>query len=322
MFSTSVASEQAVNERTIYLMTDYVPASLCIPGFLFYSLLILAVAAVGVLGFLWRTFFGKELFWMVLAGVVLTSVFRIAMFGVGLRGDGTVSLTFVVLDKMASLFFALTILVFVYMWARAISIMAEAPTVVQYILGGTTIAISCAVAAVSIFYAVSISRDFVSSFYGEYVADRAEIILASFTLALIAVLFVFVLVVGVKLGALRGGMSEALEAKADEKLMNLKLIAIAIGILVVLLAMRLALVILRNFPAVGSNVLGYTIFYVVATLIPEVLSCIVMIGLVLFTFYQSKHVSYDGSSSTFKSSLKSNSSYQSTAEDTELSHMR
>ena len=68
---TSVASEQAVNDRSIYLMTDYVPASLCIPGFVFYSLLILAVAAVGVLGFLWRTFFGKELFWMVLAGVVL-----------------------------------------------------------------------------------------------------------------------------------------------------------------------------------------------------------------------------------------------------------
>ena len=320
---TSVANEQAVNERSVYLMNDYVPASLCIPGFVFYSLLILAVAAVGVLGFLWRTFFGKELFWMVLAGIVLTSVFRIAMFGVGLRGDGTVSLTFVVLDKMASLFFALTILVFVYMWARAISIMAEAPTVVQYILGGTTIAISCAVAAVSIVYAVRISRDFVSSFYGEYVYDRAEIILASFTLALITVLFVFVLIVGVKLGALRGNMSEALEAKADEKLRNLKLIAIAIGILVALLTMRLALVILRNFPSADSNVLGYTIFYVVATLFPEVFSCIVMIGLVLFTFYQSKHVSYDGrSSSTFKSSLKTNSSYQCTADATELSQMR
>lgn len=79
--------------------------------------------------------------------------------------------------------------------------------------------------------------------------DRAEIILASFTLALITVFFVFVLIVGVKLGALRGNMSEALEAKADEKLRNLKLIAVAIGILVALLTMRLALAIFATFPA-------------------------------------------------------------------------
>ena len=299
-----IGAEQTQNDRNVYLMSDYLDESLCIPGFLFYSLLIVAAVVIGVFGLLWKTFFGKELFWAVLAGVVLTSIFRLAMFALGLLGVGTSSIDFVITDKLGSLFFALTILVFVYMWARAIAILMDAPQLLQYILIGLSLAVALAITVVTIVFAVSISRDFVATFYSQYVLDYAEVILAAFTFALVLTLFIFVLVVGFKLGALRGGVSDQLEAKADEKLRNLKLIAIAVGAMVLFLAMRLVLVALRAAPITFS--LGYLTFYVVATLIPETLSCIVMLGIVLFTFYQSKHVAVG-------SNLKSNSTYQSSA---------
>ncbi len=68
------------------------------------------------------------------------------------------------------------------------------------------------------------------------------------------------------------------------------------------LAMRFAVVALRNF--VQSIMLGYVVFYdigkesltfdrvfkifVLATLIPEILCCSIMLAIVLFTFHQSR----------------------------------
>ncbi len=105
-------------------------------------------------------------------------------------------ITFVLKDKTSSLLFALTILVFVYMWAKAIAIMSEATSIVVHILTACAVIIAVAITIVTVFYAVSISRTFVSAFYGIFVVDFAEIIVASFTFALIICLFIFILVVG------------------------------------------------------------------------------------------------------------------------------
>jgi hypothetical protein len=57
---------------------------------------------------------------------------------------------------------------------------------------------------------------------------------------------------------------------------------------------------MRNFVNFS---LGYVTFYAAATIIPEVVCCIIMLGMVLFTYYQSRHISL--------ASLQSNMSYQS-----------
>jgi hypothetical protein len=57
---------------------------------------------------------------------------------------------------------------------------------------------------------------------------------------------------------------------------------------------------LRNFVNFS---LGYVTFYGAATIIPEVVCCLIMLGMVLFTYFQSRHISL--------ASLQSNASYQS-----------
>jgi len=251
----------------------------------------------------WRTVAGKELFWAVLVGVVVTCVFRIAMWGVGVQGVGTSSITFVMMDKFASLFFALTILIFVYMWARAIAVLVDAPPKTDLVLMIASGVVALVITVVTILYAVQISRTAVTAYYGVFVADKAELVLSAFTMALIMALFVLIIVVGIKIGGLRDDLSERMTSKADEKLRNLRLILVAVGLMVVFLIVRFALVCLRNFTQTTSY--GYLVFYGVATIVPEVLSCIVMIGIVVFTFYQSKQVDF------VASSLKTNSTYLS-----------
>merc|ERR1711916_299289 len=199
-------------------------------------------------GVVWKTVSGKLLFYAVLLGVLLTSGLRIAFWSAGYTGVGTSSLTFVILDKLAALFFALTILVFVFMWARAVTIV----------------------------YAVSISRTYTSAFYGQYVADYAEIILAAFTFALIATLFVLIIVVGVRLGGLRTAAGSAsknsaeMQGKVEEKL-------------------------------------GYVTFYGVATLVPEFFCLALALLLVLWTFAQTRRVPMTSGAGK----LATNSTYQS-----------
>ncbi len=251
--------------------------------------------------------------------MLITACLRIALWAVALQGVGTASLTFVILDKLSSLFFALTILVFVYMWGRAIAILMEVGSIVTVVLGVVAVAVAAAVTAVSIYYAINISRNFVTAYYGVYVADYAEIVLAAFTLVLVLCLFVFTLIVGIRLRRFAGGSASTssgsaknsngareksgkaeLQASVDEKLKNLRIIIIAVGVMVVFLIFRFILVVLRNFAGYS---LGYVTFYGVATVIPEVICCLIMLGMVLFTFYQSRHVSL--------SKLQSNASYQS-----------
>lgn len=102
------------------------------------------------LGFYWNAARGKELFTLVCVGVFLTCLIRIVFFSVGYLGVGTSSLPFVILDKLSSLLFALTILVFVYLWAKAIAIMSEAPPAVVPVLTVAALAVALAITIVTI----------------------------------------------------------------------------------------------------------------------------------------------------------------------------
>merc|ERR1711991_1220461 len=204
-------------------------------------------------------------------------------------------------------FFALTILVFVFMWARAVAILADSSNMLIFIMGAAAGAVAIAVTAVTIVYAVSISRTYTSAFYGQYVADYAEIILAAFTFALIATLFVLIIVVGVRLGGLRTAAGSAsknsaeMQGKVEEKLRNLKVICVAVGVMVLFLAMRLVLVALPSFS------LGYVTFYGVATLVPEFFCLALALLLVLWTFAQTRRVPMTSG----VGKLATNSTYQS-----------
>jgi hypothetical protein len=249
---------------------------------------------------------------MVLLGVLITCILRIALWGVGYVGYGTSSLTFVILDKLSSLFFALTILMFVFMWAKGMAILSDASPLFVIIMAIITAVIAVAITAITIVYAIQISRDFTDAFYGTFVADKAELVLACFTWVLIVLLFVFILVVGCRINGLR--QDDAIE----EKLRNLKLIAIAVFVMVLFLTMRLVMVALRNFNT--SVALGYSALYGIATVLVEVICCIIMLGLVLFTFYQSKHV---GISTTYTANTGStNSAFQSSSSATEMQDIR
>jgi hypothetical protein len=180
----------------MFLASDYFTVAIYAPGIVLYCLMLVAAVAVAVLGIVWSTVRGKELFWLVLVGIFITCVIRIAFWAVGAVGVGTTSLVFIILDKLGSLFFALTIFVFVYMWARAVLLLMDAAKSVTIILTVTVIAISCAIVVVSIYYAVYISRTFVTIFFAQYVVDNAEIVLAVFTVFLSMCLFVFIIIVG------------------------------------------------------------------------------------------------------------------------------
>jgi len=331
--------ELAATNRDIYLMSDYLPIEISAAGWALTGFLLVAAVAVGVLGLMWKTFRGKEVFFVILGGVVVTEVLRLAFWSVAYMGYGTISLTFVLLDKISQLMFALTILLWVFLWARACLILWDAPSYAQYVLGAILSVVALTITIVSIYYGVSISRDYVASFYGAYVRDLAEVILACFTFAVIVALFVLILFVGCKLGGLRETNSDfanasvstasntkrkvEMQSKVDEKLKNLRLIAIGVGLMVAFLAMRLVLVLMRNFATLSF---GYVAFFLAASLIPEFFCLTIVTLLVLFTFYQSRQTSYGGGSSN---RLTTNSTYQSgasvTSESsnaTEMSNLR
>jgi len=311
--TTEVGVELQRSQGDQYLMSDYVPLQIVLPGLLLYALLFVGCVVIAAFGVMWKTFAGKELFWMVLLGVAITAILRIAVWGVGYAGYGTSSLTFVILDKLSSLFFALTILIFVFMWAKGMAILSDASPIFITVMAIVTAVIAVAITAITIVYAVQISRDFVSAFYGEFVADKAELVLACFSFVLIVLLFVFILVVGCRIGELRQ------DEQLEEKMRNLKLIAVAVGVMVLFLTMRLILVALRNF--YQDVALGYSTLYGVATMLPEIICCVIMLGLVLFTFYQSKHISFNTSYSTGKTS-SANSAFQSASSATEMQDIR
>ena len=95
-----------------------------------------------------------------------------------------------------------------------------------------------------------------------------------------------------------------LDGRLEEKLRNLRLIAFGVGLMVLFLIMRMTLVIMRNYYA--DVYMGYAALYCAATLIPEVICNLIMLALVVFTFYQSQHVSLK--------TLSANSAYQSGTE--------
>ncbi len=285
-----ISNERSATERQMQMMTDYLPFELVVPAWILYSLVFVAAAVIFALGVFWKAHRGKELFMLVLIGIALTCIDRLVFFSMGWIGVGTSSLVFVILDKTSSLLFALTILVFVYMWSKAIAVLTDARPIFVVILTVSAIAVAVAIAAVTIFYAVSISRTFVSAFYGVYVYDFAEIIVAAFTLVLVLLLFALILVVGMRLrqyvsGGGEGGKSE-MQQSVDEKLRNLRIILMGVLAMVLFLAMRFTVVALRNFGQ--DQMLGYITFYDIATLIPEIVCCLIMLAIVLFTLYQSK----------------------------------
>ena len=92
---------------------------------------------------------------------------------------------------------------------------------------------------------------------------------------------------------------------------NLRIIAVAVGIMVLMLCVRLILVVMRNF--YFAEYIGNVAIYLGSTLVPEIgeflesalflyvpfscyphqVCCLIMLGLVLFTFFQSRNVSYE-----------------------------
>jgi hypothetical protein len=55
--TAEVSAEQQRSSTDFYLMSDYVPLQIVLPGILFYSLLFCACVAIAVLGFLWKVRF-------------------------------------------------------------------------------------------------------------------------------------------------------------------------------------------------------------------------------------------------------------------------
>jgi uncharacterized membrane protein len=90
------------------------------------------------------------------------------------------------------------------------------------------------------------------------------------------------------------------DSSLNEKIRNLRWICVGVGAMMLFLIMRLVLVIMRNY--YNDLYMGYASLYLAATVVPEIVCCGIMVGLVLFTFYQSRHVSLK--------TLSTNSAYQ------------
>ncbi len=292
--NTELQRMSSVAQRSLYLMGDYLPMPAVIAGLVVFSIILAACVTIGVLAVVWRSFYGKLMFCLVLGLILLSAVFRIAFFAEALEGAERGRILFVILDKISVVFFTLAILCFVYMWAQAITIMLGESSAVTLALQISAVVFGLAIFAVVMYFAVVVSRDYISLFYFIYTVDYADIILAFITLFLALCLMALILVVMFKLR----------DADA-EKVRTLRVIAVAVVVMVLLLMERVVFVMLNNY--LPDTTLGYAVTFGVGVILPEAIVDGIMLAIVLYTFWPSRS---DSSSSTGKT----NSAYQSSAD--------
>jgi hypothetical protein len=297
---TTTADYQAELDRTsrsMYMMSSYLPLAVVIPGLVFYGLIILASLAIAAFGVYWKVISMKLLFGLVLIEVFVLGCLRIAFWCVGLSGVGPGDVRFAVLDKVSSFVFACTILVFVLMWIKAITMAYFDNPLAVKIAMIASIAVAIVMLVVTIVYSIQASSTLFSPSQGT-VIDYSEIILATFTALLSLCLFALVVVVGVML---RKGKASGTRHH-EKQMRNFQVIAVLAGVMLAVLILRMIWIYCNNFyPPV---VFGFAPLYGVGTILPEIVSCGIMLTLVFLTYYQSR----PNQSST----TKSNPSFQST----------
>ncbi len=72
-------------QRSLYLMGDYLPMAAVIAGLVVFSVILAVCVAIAVLSVLWRSFYGKLMFCIVLGLILVSAVFRIAFFGITVK---------------------------------------------------------------------------------------------------------------------------------------------------------------------------------------------------------------------------------------------
>jgi len=154
-----------------------------------------------------------------------------------------------------------------------------------------------AIFGVVMYFAVVVSRDYITLFYFIYTVDYADIILAVITLFLALCLLALIVVVIFKL-----------RNAEEEKVLTLRAIMIAVVVMVLLLAERLTFVLLNNY--LPDTTLGYAVTFGVGVILPESIVDGIMLAIVLYTFWPTN--------SDLSSSTKTNSAYQSTDGGVEL----
>jgi hypothetical protein len=295
--ATQLQGMQATAQRSLYLMSDYLPSQAGIAGLVVFSVIVVACLAIGVLAAVWRTFYGKLMFGLVLLLILVSAIFRIIFFAASIDGAERGRLTFVILDKVSVVFFTLAILCFVYMWSMAITIMLGESAAVTLALQIAAIVFGLAIFGVVMYFAVVVSRDYITLYYFIYTIDYADIILGVITLFLALCLLALILVVSFKL-----------RDADEEKVLTLRVIMIAVIVMVLLLAERLTFVLLNNY--LPDTTLGYAVTFGVGVILPEAIVDGIMLAIVLYTFWPTN--------SDLSSSTKTNSAYQSTESGVEL----
>ncbi len=169
----------------------------------------------------------------------------------------------------------------------AIALMVSDNTLVPGVIAIVAVVFAVAIFGIIIYFAVVVSVTYLVMFYYDTVTDYADIILSVVTLFLSICLLVQIVFVRSKI-------------KADEeKRRNVLLITIGLSVMAVMLAERLAIVLVANFDLTVS--MGYGVYYGLATVLPEFCVSCVMIGIVLFTFVKSRSMLLS-STSTYDSS--------------------
>jgi uncharacterized membrane protein len=276
---------------------------------------LLAVAiALGVFGVAVSVGKGKILFFVVLGGCAILAILRLVLWSIAADGVGSLGLTFVIVSKLGQLMFALTILIFVYMWVTAVYLMSGNND--KRVTTGIAIAaigIALVLTGVTIYFAVVTSRTFEDEFYRVGTLDYAGLILSTIMVASALCLLGMIIYVTVLLYRVAHGsqsdvsnvkMSVEFQQSASEKLRNVKWIVVGIALMCAVLLMQMIFVIIQNFFA--ETILPYGLAFGVGIMLPEFLCCMVMFALVFFTFYNSRKSVRMGGSNAH---LSANSSY-------------
>jgi hypothetical protein len=225
---------------------------------------------------------------LLLAGLVATAVIRVTFYGVALIGWGVSTtgmyseLAVLLLDKLASIFFALSVLVFLYLWVKMVHEQIYPSKTVVVASSVAAIVLAVALTATSLAYVIfaTTNTTFVSQFFGASFLDASDLVLSAFLLLAACGLLVYSLLT---LRFVRG-LSKDYVPKIQQQIAACRRMTLVIFALVLLFALRMALVYYAHFN--GSVSVGLLIYYGLGALVPEAVGTVLILYVVFLVFWQ------------------------------------
>uniref|UniRef100_A0A6C0BQA4 Uncharacterized protein n=1 Tax=viral metagenome TaxID=1070528 RepID=A0A6C0BQA4_9ZZZZ len=288
-----VRAEMDQVDRMLPLTSRWIPAGASITGLILSALLFLAGTAIVI--FALAVAQSREWTYLALTvGITVTAGVRVCFWTIGWRGFGAQTffseLAFYVVDKMASVAFALTLLLFLHMWIRAVhaEIYPVKSTHLRRLSVGFVL-ISAGLVGTSIALSVSYGRSHqVLELENYQTLNVVDLILATWLLVVGAALLAYVCITFVFL--MRGA-----SRPSHQERWSMYMVLAFTSALMLMFTVRAVLVFLGAGLFHDTFFVGYAIYYGVGTLAVEVVGSALIFLVTLMRFHAAASVAHESS---------------------------